>query len=148
MQGVLYMVGEWLMPGEEVLGFEADWRRRLRLWPQAAWLTVTLEVAAGLPCSCRWVVGEEDGQSRDSIDGSLERCDLRQPFSAQVMMQSHPERVEGLVIIHDAFPLSHVGRHSACFGAHRSAAFLALSLLRLAGVTACRAAAVAAVQLV
>lgn len=47
-------------------------------------------------------------------------------------MECHTQRVKGLVVIQNSFPLPHVGRHSAGLGAHRPAAFLRPTFLSLA----------------
>lgn len=77
-----------------------------------------LGVTAGSLRCGRRVVPEEDGESRDAVDGPTQRGDLGQPLSAEVVVQSQTQCVEGLVVVQDSFTLTDVGRYPTGFRAH------------------------------
>lgn len=81
---------------------------------------------AGVP---GWVAVQEDGEGRDPVDGSLQGCNLREPFSAQVMVQSDAQSVEGLVVVQDTLALTNVSSHSPSFGANGSTALPGVAFL-------------------
>lgn len=75
------------------------------------------------------VAVEKDGERGDAVDSSLQGCNLGQPFSTQVMVQSDAQGVKGLVVVQDTLALTDIGSHSSSFGANGSIALLGVSFL-------------------
>lgn len=106
--------------------FESRWSH-CDCWP-CRW-PVALSVGAGLAGG---VGVQEYRESRDAVNGSLQRGDLGKSLATEVMVQSDAQGVEGLVVVHDALSLTHIGSHSSSFRAYRSIALLGLAVLWVA----------------